>query len=334
MKLKKEYLIPAAIILILVIYLIVGTGRNKMRYKVPLLEPIPSGEIDKIEITQSSGTIMLEGKDESWSILPQEYRADPTRVQDMLKSIEGLSLSELAAEKQDYHRYDLTEDKRINVKAFKGSDLLREFDIGKTSSTYRHTFVRIQDDTRVYYARGSFRSNFAYKIKDLRYKVVMEFDKNEISGVNIEQEGASYEFIKKLIMITPPSEKETEETKEGAETESPAPTEEEAWVLPDGNQADKGKLDSIISDLADLSCDEFLEGQSKEDFKDPIYSVTLKGGKDYTIQIFAKQEEKEGKYPAITSENPYPFLLSTYRAEQIMKKPDELIKKSELKFPL
>ena len=329
MKLKKEYLIPAAIILVLLIYLIIGTGRNKMSYEVPRLKPIPSGEIDKIEITQTSGTITLTGKDETWSILPQEYRADPTRVKDMLKSIEGLTLSELAAEKQDYHRYDLTEDKKINVKAFKGSELLREFDIGKTSSTYRHTFVRIQDDTRVYYARESFRSNFAYQTKDLRHKVVMEFDKNEISGVNIEQEGTAYEFIKKMITITPPSDTETEETKEGTETESPAPTEEEAWVLPDGNQADKGKLDSIISDLSNLRCDEFLEGQGKEDFKDPIYSVTVKGGKDYTLQIFAKQEEEGGKYPAVTSENPYPFLLSTYQAEQIMKKPDELIKRSE-----
>jgi len=330
MKLKKEYLLPAAIILVLLVYLILGSGKNKMSYEVPRLEAIASGEIDKIEITQASGTITLAGKEDVWSILPPDYRADPTKVKAILDAIEGLTLSELAAEKQDYQRYDLTEDKRIRVKAYKGSELLREFDIGKTPSTYRHTFVRIQDDTRVYYARDSFRSNFAYEIKDLRHLVVLEYDKNEISAVAIEQEGSAFEFTKKMIPVPPPPAVDEEGTEEEAATETPpAPTEEEAWVLPDGKQADKTNLDSIISSLADLRCDEFLEGQSREDLTDPIYSVMVKGGKDYTLQIFAKQEEEGGKYPAVSSEVPYPFLLSTYRAEQIMKKPEELIKNSE-----
>ncbi len=327
MKLKKEYLLPAAIIVILLVYLVVGTGKNKMSYEVPRLGAIPSGEIDKLEITQASGTITIAGKEKIWSISPQGYSADPTKVQDMLKSIENLTLSELAAEKKDYQRYDLTDDKKIQVKAYKGSELLREFDIGKTPSTYRHTFIRIQDDTRVYYARESFRSNFAYEIKDLRHKVVMALDKNEISGVKIEQEGNLFEFTKQMIPVLTPPEAEKVEAEEGAE--SPAQTEEEAWMLPDGNQANKSNLDSIISSLVDLRCDEFLEDQSKEDLKDPIYSVTARGGKDYSLQIFAKQEKEGGKYPAISSENPFPFLLSTYKAEQIMKKPDELVETKE-----
>ncbi len=33
-----------------------------------------------------------------------------------------------------------------------------------------------------------------------------------------------------------------------------------------------------------------------------------------------------GKYPALSSENEYPFLLAMYSAERIMKKPEELMK--------
>jgi len=329
MKIKKEYLLPAAIIVILLVYLLVGTGKNKMSYEVPQLKPILSGEIDKIEITQASGTVTIAGTDATWSILPQEYNADPTKVQEMLKSIESLSLSELAAEKQDYQRYDLTDDKKIQVKAFKGSELLREFDIGKTPSTYRHTFVRIQEDTRVYYAQGSFRSNFAYEIKDLRNKVVMALDKNEVSAVKIKYEDTLFEFKKQMIPASPPPEAEKTEAEAGSELEEQPPAEEEAWVLSDGSRALKTNLDAIISSLVNLSCDDFLEDQNEEELQAPIYSVTAQGGKDYTLQIFAKQEEEGGKYPAISSESPYPFLLSTYKAEQIMKKPDELIEKKE-----
>jgi hypothetical protein len=330
MQVKKEYLVPAAIILVLLAYLLLGTGKNKMSYEVPRLKTIASGEIDKIEIQQASGTLTLTGKEDKWSIQPQSYRADPTKVESMLAKIENLSLSELASEKEDYQRYDLTEDKKIHVKAFKGEELLREFDIGKTPSTYRHTFVRLQDDTRVYYARESFRSDFAYELKDLRHKVVMEFDTNEISALKIEHEGTVYEFAKTMIPIPPPAEAEKEESEAGEEAESAAaPTEEEAWVLPDGKQAEKSQVDSIVSSLSNLLCDDFLEDQGQEDLGDPIYSVTAKGGKDFNLQIFTKQEDDDGKYPAISSENPYPFLLSTYRAEQIMKKPEDLIMKTE-----
>lgn len=329
MQLKKEYLVPAVIILVLLAYLIFGTGKNKMSYEVPRLKAITPGEIDKIEIQQASGTLTLTGKDENWAIQPQQYQADPTKVKSMLESIENLSLSELASEKQDYLRYDLTEDKKIHVKAYKGEDLLREFDIGKIPSTYRHTFVRLQDDTRVYYARESFRSNFAYEIKDLRHKVVMEFDKNEISAIQIENEESTLEFTKKMIPVTAAPEEEKTESEESEEAESPGPTEEEAWVLPDGRRGEKSQVDSVISSLADLRCDDFLEEQETEELSDPIYTVTIKGSKDFKLRIFAKQEGDAGKYPAISSENPYPFLLSTYRAEQIMKKPEELITKTE-----
>ena len=329
MKLKKEYIIPGAIILILLAYLIFGTGKNRMRYEIPQLNPIPSGEIDKIEITQTSKTITLTGKGKTWSIQPQGFRADATKVEKMLESIENLALSELATEKQDYQRYDLTEDKKINVKAYKGDKLLREFDIGKIPSTYRHTFVHIKDDTRVYYARESFRSNFAYEIKDLRDKVVMEFDRNEITGLKIEQEDTTYEFTKKMIAVEPAPEMKKEQTEEETEPETPVPTEEEAWVLPDGKQGEKGEIDAIISELAELKCDNFMAKRRLDDLQNPIYIVTAKGGKDYTLQIFAKQEKKGGKYPAVSSENSYPFLLPVYQAEQIMKKPAELVKKEK-----
>jgi hypothetical protein len=132
-----------------------------------------------------------------------------------------------------------------------------------------------------------------------------------------------------MVPVSPPPEPEKAEMEESEEAESPEPTETEAWVLPDGNQADKSQLDSVISALADLRCDEFLEQQNPDDLENPLYTVIVTGGKDYKLQIFTKQEGDAGKYPAISSENPFPFLLSTYRAEQIMKKPEDLIKKDE-----
>jgi hypothetical protein len=67
------------------------------------------------------------------------------------------------------------------------------------------------------------------------------------------------------------------------------------------------------------------EGLSpEEDGQEPVFSVTVAGSRDYTLRIFTKQDTESGKYPALSSESPYPFLLSTYKAERIIKKEKDL----------
>ncbi len=329
-------MILLGIIAVLLIYLLFGTGKNKMSYAVPRLKNLDQAELTRIEILGKDRSITLVGKEKNWTILPQEFPADPVKVEDMLDTIAGLTLTELAAEKEDYLRYELDQENRLNIKAFQGETLVREFDIGKTPSTYRHTFVRIADDTRVYYARDSFRSRFDSEVKDLRNKAVLSFDKNEISEISITQAGTTLVFTKKLVVKEPgPETPATQEGQEAAATQQPAsPQEEEAWVSSDGRTGLKDSLDTVLSELSDLRCDEFLEDDNPMENLEPVFSVTLKGTKDYTLRIFVKQEDDNGKYPALSSENAFPFLLSTYKAERIIKKPQDLFPEEEEKQPV
>ncbi|HIH96181.1 MAG TPA: DUF4340 domain-containing protein [Thermoplasmata archaeon] len=320
MRLKKEYVILFGIIIVLLVYIIFSSNRNKMTYKVPKLDRIENSEIDRIEISKAGEEIILSGKGDVWKIMPQEYPADYDKVKGMLDVIGNLTLTELSAEKKDYLRYELDEAKKIVVKAFKGDQLLREFDIGKPSSTYSHTFVRVGKDPCVYHARNSFRSTFDQDKKDLRDNVVMKFDKNEITGIEIKAGVETYELARKMM----PLEIQPEEQRD--KDQPSAPKEEESWVMPDGKKAQKTEIDSLLSQLSNLKCDEFIEGKVAEDFKDPLYSVTLKGNKDYILRIFKKEKEEDDKYPALSSEISYPLLLSSYNAEKIMKKPEDFLK--------
>jgi hypothetical protein len=51
----------------------------------------------------------------------------------------------------------------------------------------------------------------------------------------------------------------------------------------------------------------------------------LKGNKQYILQIFSKIQEGDDSYPAATSVNSYPFFISSYKAEPLMKKPEDVI---------
>lgn len=341
MKMKKEYYILFGIIVVLLIYLIFSSGKNKMGYKIPKVAKIEQDKIDKIEIRkhEEETVISLTGKGDKWKIMPQEYPADQVKIKDMLEAIENLTLTELAAEKGDYQRYELDDEKKISVSAYAGGQTLREFDIGKTSSTYRHTFVRLANDTNVYYARNSFRSHFETEIKELRDKIVLTFDKNEITVIKLTGEAINQQYTKTMIPVPDPvpaepkpeteSQEGEQEKEEEPEAKPAPPQQEENWVLPDGKMGKKSELDSLLSQLSDLRCDEYLEEKDQEELGDPIYTVNLTGIKDYTLKIFAKQEGDNGKYPAVSSENAYTFLLSTYNAERIMKKPEDLLPEEE-----
>ena len=303
-----------------------------MSYRVPNLERVNEENITKIEISFEGDVIVLSGKDSRWTILPQEYMADSDKVSSMLGIIANLTLTELAAEKKDYQRYELDEEKGISVYAYSGDERVRSFDVGKVSSTYRHTFVKLEEDPRVFFARESFRSTFEVDRADLRDKTVMSFDLNEITGILIEQEDSTLHFNKTMLPVEIPAP----DTAGESETQPAEGTEEEAWQTEDGTRGSKTELDSILSQLADLECESYIEDKSKDDFTDPIYSVTITGSKDYSLRIYAKNEdededENEDKYPAVTSETPHVVFLASWKAENIMKNADVLVEKEEEK---
>lgn len=346
---KKEYIILGAIIVILLGYLLFQS-RDKVHYKVPVLDTVKNEDIDKVEIKKSNETITLVKKDSQWLIHPQGYPTDADKVDRIMNTITQLTLTDLVSKSKNYTLYDLTKEKAIHVKVFNKDAELRDFEIGKVASTYGHTFVKIKDNPNVYYARESFRAHFDTKVSDLRDKVVMKLDSNEISEVTIEKEGQTYVFAKNVKPIEPPAieldkaeDKKEGEKKEGVDkpeaVEPPKPEEQITWLLPDGNKGKKSQIDSLINQLTNLSCQEYIEDKTKEDLttQAPIYTLKLKGSKDYIITFFPKPETKEGeetpsggeKYPVISSENAYPFLLSSWKAEQIMKKPEDLMEEEK-----
>ena len=353
---KKEYIILAVIIVILLGYLLFRS-KDKVHYKVPVLDPVKKEDIDKIEIKRSDETITLVKKDSKWLIHPQGYPTAADQVDRIVGTITQLTLTDLVSKSKNYSLYDLTADKAVHVKAFNKDVVVRDFEVGKMASTYGHTFVKIKDNPNVYYAAESFRSHFDTRMNDLRDKLVMKLDSNEISEVTIEKEGQAYVFARNAQPIESPAvepdkakDKKKEEKKVGeskpAAVEPPKPDEQITWVMPDGKKAKKSQLDSLINQLTDLSCQEYIADKTKEDFKIqvPIYTLKLKGSKDYIMTFFPKLETKKEekkeeeeeppipggeKYPVISSENAYPFYLASWKAEQIMKKPEDLMEEGK-----
>ena len=310
MKLKKEYIILVSVIVFLILYLVLHRT-DRTHYQLPNVSEIPKNKITQLEINRSGISIILNKKDNTWYIGSEAYPADLEKVENMLGIIEKLTVTALVSESENYIRYDLNKDKKIDVKAWDGKTLKREFGIGKTASTFRHTFIRLKENPNVYHAREDFRLKFTQTIAGLRDKTVMSFDQTDIRQINISKG-------KDVTIIT-----QTENPQKDVEK---AEKKEAIWQTTGGRKLDKPKLNQLLSALSEMECETYINDKKKEDFKDPNYVIRLNGDQEYIISIFPKTVEAAKNYPAVSSENNYPFLLSDSQVDNINKIVEELIK--------
>jgi hypothetical protein len=323
MKLKKEYFILAAILVALILYLALHRS-NRTHYQLPELSEVSGKHISKLEITTAGNSLIFSKKDDTWNIEPKGYRADSTKIKNILNIIEKLKLTALVSESKNYVRYDLGNDKNIHVKAWQDNTLLREFDIGKAAPTFKHTFVKLPDDPNVYHARGDFRRDFDRSVDDFRDKSVLSYAQNTIQGITLAHEKETISLFRKEIPETLPEKKGEPAAKASKELKTKT-----VWEDTKGHEVAPSKITSLLSFLSSLECERYLDDSKKEDLNNPIYTVSLKGEKEYSLSVFAKEDKNAKNYSAISSENESPFSLSDTQVDTIKSKLDEILNVKE-----
>jgi hypothetical protein len=316
MKLKKEFLILGVIIAALAVYLYQRSG-DRTHYTLPTLPALAASDITKIQMTRGAETVVLVRKDGGWRIDPPGYPVDPRLAQEMLDTLSGLTLTTLVSASGNFALYELDDVQKANVKAWQNDQLKREIDVGKAAPSFRHTFVRIAGDDRVYHGRDNFSFRFRTRIEDLRDKTVLAFDRQEIREFHIAQG----ETRLTLVRTTAP-----------AETPPAGQGTAEAWQTADGRPANGAAVEALLGTLASLQADGFIEGRDKASFfSQPLYAVELKGLKEQSLALFPPAGGDSKDHPAVSSGSEFPFSLSADHAQRIMKNPEEFLKKEEKK---
>jgi hypothetical protein len=318
MKIKKEYFMLAGVLVALILYLDLHRS-DRTHYKLPEMTKVSGKQISKLEVDKAGKTLVLNKKDNTWYIGAKEYPADSAKVKKMLDVIEELNLTALVSESKNYVRYDLTHDKKITVKAWQGKTLSREFDIGKAATTYQHTFVKLADDPNVYHAIGNFRGKFDQTVDALRDKTVLSFTEKAIREITLTKDKSTMILSRKQIS-----------EQEGNKKDKPGKTSKESetkivWQNAEGKIKDKEKVKSLLRFLNPLKCETYINDAKKDDFKNPTCALSLKGDKEYSLSLFAKKDEDVKTYPAISSENAYPFLLSDSQGNSIESKIEDIM---------
>ena len=200
MKIKKEYIILVLIIIVLSVYLYKRSA-DRTLYELPKLAQVNEKDLTKLEITRDKTVLVLNKKDDQWYIAPAEYPTDANKVKDMLNAIKDFDLTALVSESKNYNLYELDEEQKINVKAFQGDSLKLDIDVGKSASSFRHTFVRPSGDERVFHAQGNLKNIFDVTVDSIRDKTVLSLKPAEIQQFNINKEQQSLAFTRTQVPV-------------------------------------------------------------------------------------------------------------------------------------
>jgi hypothetical protein len=314
MKIRKEFIILAVIVAALSGYL-VWQRQKPTAYRLPALSQVDRSDITRIRIARpDTAPLELKKIDDTWRVGEALFEADGDKVNGMLETVATLNLTALVSEAGQYARYHLDEAQRIRVQAWAGDRLRRDFAIGKTAPTYRHTFVTLAGDEKVYHAREDFRGRFDRDLDQLRDKRVMRFERETIQTVSLTV-GKAKPVTFTRVEIPPAAE-----GKDGKEVN--AKTQTSRWQGDKGAPLDEEALDNLVSSLAGLECERYLYDRSRADLEGgkPDYIVELTGARErpYRLLLFAplEAEGEDRPRPGVSSESDDPFVVSAFHSRE------------------
>ena len=318
---KKEIVVLVAIIAALGAYIALQRS-DQVQYQLPELALIEPDSITRIEISNGEKAVVLDrAADDIWQVGEAKYKADAHKAERIVEVISALRLTTLVAESEDYHRFALDPEQRVRVKAWVGEDLKRTFDVGKAADTFRHTFVKLEGDPRVFHAEKNFQEWFKVSTEDLRDKRVLSFDEAKIERIVLTHKGKSVAFIRSAVATE--QEKEEASAKADEDTlENAVPTD--TWQTEDGLPADATKVATLLSLLASLDCQRFL---GENPTSAPEFEIALYGEDEtHTLTIYHKVEiDEQTLWPATSSQSASAFELPDWKAQDIIKVPDDLL---------
>ena len=292
-RVKTEYIVLGVVIVGLALVIALRSG-NRLRYTLPTLPVVKTDDITRLAIASQGGTVELEKREGLWRILPEGYPADSSLVQPMLGALSRIELSALVSEGESYARYQLDEAGRLRVTAWAGSTVARVVDVGKQDTGGRASFVKLENDKRVYSSLQDLRGLFGKDKAALRDMTVLSFTQGDIVEITLKRGSESLKLAKASVQS------------EGKTATS--------WKSEEGVEWDQARVDRLLTTLSRLRCDAWSDART--DVGPELLSVFLKAqdGTGYTLSV----HDKSGStYPGLSSQADYPFTIAEYKVEDI-----------------
>ncbi|MBD5404206.1 MAG: DUF4340 domain-containing protein [Treponema sp.] len=299
----RKIILMAACFVLLIICIVQGVTSAINPVKTLALDESP----DFILIENASSTVELYLDGTTWYVGHNDFQAERASADSIVNSIKEVkvldSIGKLGSDEFN-DRFDL-DGKACVVTAKKGEKILRTLRVGKTSSTGSQTYLNVDGSRDIYLVSGNLQSIFNKTEDSLKSKTVYSISASNINAVSVSTRSESF----------------------GIERNTSLEDDAPAWVFSgSGEEADSGKVDAWLNQLATCSATEWIDdNRAVPSEKTATVEISATEGK-IVVEIFQEDSGDGVKYICTSSRTPHKFELSETACAKYKKASSELKK--------
>ena len=255
-----------------------------------MLVDYDSTGVDKLELISPAGSVVLEKEAGTWMLTaPIKFKADENAVTAAVgrgRKIELSSLVSTNPEKQNLFQVDST---GTLVRVYEKGSLKAAFHVGKASSSFTDTYVRLDGSTNVQLANEVITSYFNKQPKDWRDKTIFKTDEGKIRSVRFQYGDTTFSLS----------------------------LQDSIWRV-QKDSANQAVIKPLLTALANIQTDNFIDSLPAT-----LPRLTAIVGVEGTQIRFYRKEDS--KYLVQTSQSPQWFELQSWRATSLLKRKKDLL---------
>ncbi len=249
-----------------------------------------STAVDKLELISPTGSVILEKTAGTWMLTaPIRYKADETAAAAAVGKGRKIELSNLVStnpEKQNLFQVDST---GTSVRVYEKGNLKAAFHVGKASSSFTETYVRVDGSNDVQLANEVITSYFNKPAKDWRDKAIFKVDEAKITSATFHYGDTT--FVLSL--------------------------QDSVWRI-QKDSANPSVVKPLLGALANIQTDDFVDSL-------PATLPKLTAMVEVAGTQIRFYKKDDGKYLVQTSQSPQWFDIQGWRTTSLLKRKKDLL---------
>jgi hypothetical protein len=254
--------------------------------------PIDSLAVDKIEIKSPTTSVVLQKNGVEWFVQePVAYHADQSTVATFLHDSKGMEMKNVVSNKPEKHSVFQVDSTGTQVKIFEKGTEKVSFIVGKSTSTYSELYARRLGSNDVVIVSGASAYVFSRPASQWRDKVIFSTSRDNIKEVRYQYGDTTFVLAVK----------------------------DSVWMI-GKDTANAETVSNLLTSLSSVLAEDFVDTVVTRQPK-PTAQITY-GGAQLTF-FFMKQDQK---YLVQSSLSPQWFEMASWRANEILKRKQDLRK--------
>lgn len=256
------------------------------------LVSVDSLAVDRIEIKSSASHVVLVKKGVEWFMeLPVSYRADQSSVAQLIHDLKNLEVKNTVSSKPEKHSFFQVDSTGTLLTIHEKGAEKASFIVGKMGGSYLESYGRRAHSNEVLLVAGGSPMTFNKTVKEWRDRTIAAPAREAIKEVKYQYGDTVFELAFK----------------------------DSAWMV-GKDFTQEGVVNNLISTLTNVQADDFVDAPGGHSSK-PSAQITYAG-----TQITFFYVKEGDKYLVQCSSTPQWFEMQSWRANQILKRKNDIVK--------